>query len=173
MASTSSLGPSIMNETFFTQSPADDEHLLRCWAIQDCKGCLRQPDCSWCPFSWTCVPNNHPVQFLAPAWEGDTTCPHWAERWEIRTRPLGCQVSTITTLTSLVTVACTLSFVFLLWLAGVAARRLVAFNSKHPGWWRVWRLDGARRQLRIFGIHMEQYQEREPLLPSTRGTDPP
>lgn len=128
--------------------------------------------------SWTCVPNSHQVQFLAPAWEGDNTCLHWAERWEIRTRPLGCHVSTITTLTSLVTIACTLFFVFLVWLAGVAARRLVALHTKHAGWWKVCRLNGSWRQLRIFGPpvageHVERDQEHEPLLPSAQGAQSP
>ncbi|KAI1176203.1 hypothetical protein F4777DRAFT_281656 [Nemania sp. FL0916] len=139
-----------MNETFFANNTADKAHLLRCWAIQDCGGCLKQPDCSWCPFSWTCVPNSHQVQFLAPAWEGDNTCPHWAERWEIRTRPLGCHVSTITTLTSLVTIACTLLFVLLVWFAGFAARRWRAHSKKHPGWWKFWKHEGLRRRLPTF-----------------------
>ncbi|KAI1200926.1 hypothetical protein F5X97DRAFT_65529 [Nemania serpens] len=178
MTSTSSLGASAMNETFFAHNSADDAHLLRCWAVQDCRGCLRQPDCSWCPFSWTCVPNTHTVQFLAPAWEGDNTCPHWAERWEIRTRPLGCHVSTITTLNPLVTILCTLLFIFLVWLAGFAARRLVAHNTKHPGWWKIWKLDIVRRQFRVLGVsaaeaRAERDSDREPLLPSARGTGPP
>ncbi|KAI1737812.1 hypothetical protein F4680DRAFT_199170 [Xylaria scruposa] len=160
------------NDTFFARGTADDPHFRRCWAIQDCQGCLRQPDCSWCPFSWTCVPNSHQIQFLAPAWEGDYTCPHWAERWEIRTRPLGCNVSTITTLTSLVAITCTLLFMLLVWLASMAARRLVTYNTKHPGWWRIWRANRLRRQLGILGIpaaetQVEREQEREPLLPST------
>ncbi|KAI0446694.1 hypothetical protein F4803DRAFT_448472 [Xylaria telfairii] len=166
-----------INETFFARNTADDAHLRRCWAIQDCKGCLRQPDCSWCPYSWTCVPNSHRVQLLAPAWEGDYTCPHWAERWEIRTRPLGCHVSTITTLTSLVTIACTLLFVLLVWLAGVAARRLVAYHTKHRGWWKVWRLDRWRGWLGAIGIPVSATQaprdeEREPLLPPASDTGP-
>ncbi|KAI0468740.1 hypothetical protein F4859DRAFT_201208 [Xylaria cf. heliscus] len=169
MASTS------INETFFARGAADDPHFLRCWAKQDCNGCLRQPDCSWCPFSGTCVPNSHRIQFLAPVWEGDYTCPYWAERWEIRTRPLGCQVSTITTLTSLVTIACTLFVVLLVWLAGVAASRLVAYNTKHPGWWRFWRLDRVRRYLRALGFpiaeaQVERDRESEPLLSSAMDT---
>ncbi|KAI0428948.1 hypothetical protein F5Y09DRAFT_272555 [Xylaria sp. FL1042] len=135
MAFASALHASIINmninETFFARSAADDAHLLRCWAIQDCKGCLKQPDCSWCPFSWTCVPNSYKIQLLAPTWEGDATCPHWAERWEIRTRPLGCHVSTVTTLASLVTIACTLLFGFLLWLAGIATRWHTIKNAIH------------------------------------------
>ncbi|KAI1820348.1 hypothetical protein F4861DRAFT_72267 [Xylaria intraflava] len=154
---------SAMNETFFARRAADDAHLLRCWAIQDCQGCLGQPDCSWCPFSWTCVPNSHRIQFLAPVWDGDNTCPHWAERWEIRTRPLGCHVSTITTLTSLVTIAWTLLFVLLVWLAVFAAKRLIAYRTKYPGRHDIPAAEG-RRALS---------EEREPLLPSTRALVPP
>ncbi|KAI0533873.1 hypothetical protein GGR58DRAFT_87177 [Xylaria digitata] len=178
MAFASPSQASTMNERFLALGVANDPHFLRCWGIQECRGCLRQADCSWCPFSGTCVPNSHSVQFLAPVWEGDTTCPHWAERWEIRTRPLGCHVSTITTLTSLVTIACTLLFVFLIWLAGVATRRLVAFNTKQPGWRKVWRYDGLRRLRRVFGglgaqTRTERDQEHELLLPSTRSVEPP
>ncbi|KAI8631769.1 hypothetical protein F5Y19DRAFT_375664 [Xylariaceae sp. FL1651] len=172
-----------MNETFFAHSIADDAHLLRCWARQDCNSCLKQQDCSWCPLSWTCVPNTHEVQFLAPVWEGDNTCPHWAERWEIRTRPLGCHVSTITTLTSLATVACTLFSVLLIWLAGFAAKKLTAYSKTHPGWWKVWRLNPKalllvlQKQLttiRALGAigPRESREEREPLLPSSRATAP-
>ncbi|KAI1372729.1 hypothetical protein F4677DRAFT_246682 [Hypoxylon crocopeplum] len=131
-----------MNTTL--ASPADDEHLLRCWRIQNCKDCLtQQPDCSWCPFSWTCVPNSNRVPFLAPARDGNV-CPHWAERWEIRTRPLGCQVSTITTLTSLVSIASTLVFVLLVTLAVFGIKKVRAYGKAHPGWWRIWRYNWRR-----------------------------
>ncbi|KAI3343142.1 hypothetical protein F4824DRAFT_132466 [Ustulina deusta] len=126
--------------------------------------------------SWTCVPNSHRLQFLAPAWEGDNTCPHWAERWEIRTRPLGCHVSTVTTLTSLVTIACTLLLVFLIWLVRVVARRLVAHNTKHPGWWKIWRLGMLRGRSRMCGVVIVEAHDRgresEPLLPSASDGEP-
>lgn len=28
----------------------DDEHFLRCWKHQTCKGCLAASQCGWCPF---------------------------------------------------------------------------------------------------------------------------
>ncbi|KXJ96001.1 hypothetical protein Micbo1qcDRAFT_30428 [Microdochium bolleyi] len=107
-------GPPHLGNTTNSHNDDDDDHLHRCWHLTNCKDCLgMESDCSWCPFSWTCVPNrNKNLPFLAPAWDEDI-CPHWAERWELRTRPLGCQVSTITTLTSLVTIACTLTLVLL------------------------------------------------------------
>ncbi|ORY66262.1 uncharacterized protein BCR38DRAFT_313518, partial [Pseudomassariella vexata] len=88
------------------------EHFWHCWKQQNCYSCLDQSACSWCPFSWTCVPNSNRIPLLAPA-EDKNVCPHWAERWEIRTRPLGCQVSTITTLTALVSIFSTLFVVVL------------------------------------------------------------
>ncbi|KAH9902080.1 hypothetical protein F4778DRAFT_107252 [Xylariomycetidae sp. FL2044] len=165
-----------------------DAHLLRCWRIQNCGGCLEEPDCSWCPFSWTCVPNSYRAAFFAPAWD-ENICPHWAERWEIRTRPLGCQVSTITTLTSLVTIASTLLFVLLVALAVTGGKRLRVYGRKNPGWWRVWRYDWrggwsrlvASCRVRVRGRKRDadlqeaessgrQAGEREPLLPSARDT---
>ncbi|OTB05960.1 hypothetical protein M426DRAFT_121767 [Hypoxylon sp. CI-4A] len=169
-----------MNITSTSSNPAEDEHLMRCWRIQNCKDCLTQePDCSWCPFSWTCVPNSNRVPFMAPAWD-ENICPHWAERWEIRTRPLGCQVSTITTLTSLVTIASTLVLVLLVTLAIVGIRRLRVYSEKNPEWWKVWKYDWkqwisrwqqyyARIRVGIRGGNVdnqESNREQEPLLPS-------
>ncbi|KAI0173393.1 hypothetical protein GGR52DRAFT_384646 [Hypoxylon sp. FL1284] len=158
-------------------SSPDDAHLLRCWGIQDCKGCLAQGDCSWCPFSWTCVPNSAKVPLLAPAWD-ENVCPHWAERWEIRTRPLGCQVSTITTLTALVTIASTLVFVLLFTLAVFGIRRLKTYSEVHPTWWKIWTYRPTRwlsrwrewiRTKLTNKVHpngREARDEQEPLLPS-------
>ncbi|KAI0596667.1 hypothetical protein F4775DRAFT_594168 [Biscogniauxia sp. FL1348] len=159
-----------------------DAHLLRCWRIQDCKGCLSQPDCSWCPFSWTCIPNSYRMPLLAPAWD-ENICPHWAERWEIRTRPLGCQVSTITTLTSLVTIASTLVFVLVVMSIVLATKKMWAYGQKRPGFWRVWEYDwraqalslreqvgGILGKLGIAGTG-NHAGENEPLLPSSRNED--
>ncbi|KAH9998049.1 hypothetical protein F4779DRAFT_168868 [Xylariaceae sp. FL0662B] len=166
---------------------SDDAHLLRCWAIQNCRGCLAQTDCSWCPFSWTCMPNNHRVALLAPAWD-EHVCPHWAERWELRTRPLGCQVSTITALTALVAVACTLALGLLVAGLVLGIRWLRDYGRKHPGWWRRgawwgWGYGGwGGRARRLFGFgfrgrgdggggtggeNRDWNREREPLLPSS------
>lgn len=131
-----------------------DAHLLRCWRHQDCKGCLNEDRCSWCPFvgqtllcttsaadpvkSWSCVPNNHTVQALAPAYD-ESVCPHWAERWEIRTRPLGCQVSTITSLTSIISIASTLVVLAIILLTIWAITKLRRHHKQaDPGWWRFW-----------------------------------
>lgn len=83
------------------------------------------------------MPNTYAVPALAPAFDEDV-CPHWAERWELRTRPLGCQVSTITSLTSLVSVASTLLLVLLIVVLVRSIRWLRRLNARYPGWWRVW-----------------------------------
>ena len=86
----------------------------------------------------TCVPNPYAIQALAPAYDADI-CPHWAERWDIRTRPLGCQVSTITSLTCIISVLSTLAFLLLSWLAIRGIQRFSVFHKRHPDWWRrVW-----------------------------------
>ncbi|CAK7201067.1 hypothetical protein SEUCBS139899_003768 [Sporothrix eucalyptigena] len=87
--------------------------------------------------SATCVPNDYLVPALAPAWEGDHMCPHWAERWELRTRPLGCQVSTITSLTALVAVAVTLAVVLLVWAVVVLVRRFRQRQRQLSQWWSI------------------------------------
>lgn len=121
------------------------------------------------------MPISNRLAPMAPAYD-ENVCPHWAERWEIRTRPLGCQVSTITTLTSLVTIACTLLVALLGFLAVFGARRLRAYDMAHPGWWKVWRwVRRSRRDGRLVWERTphetehgstEPLGEREPLLPS-------
>jgi hypothetical protein len=136
------------------------------------------------------VPNTARVPILAPAGD-ENICPHWAERWEVRARPLGCHVSTITALTALGTVACTLVFVLHIWLLIIGVRRLRVLNRERPGWWRFWRWewspDSLRRALtrslerlspkrwrsgpkagpdgRIGQQSNDTSREREPLLP--------
>ncbi|KAI1651733.1 uncharacterized protein F4817DRAFT_80134 [Daldinia loculata] len=167
-----------MNVSLSAGNPTDDAHLQRCWRIQNCKDCLKkESDCSWCPFSWTCVPNSNRIQLLAPAWDKNV-CPHWAERWEIRTRPLGCRVSTITTLTSLVSIASTLVFVLLVTLVVFGIRRLKGYSKKNPSWWKIWKYDWrCWNELRQQWLRMrigdqpgtevrESSREQEPLLPS-------
>lgn len=144
------------SHAIMTITDPSDAHLLRCWRQQDCKGCLHEDRCSWCPFvgqphvlrralatdtteSWSCVPNNHTIQALAPAYD-ENVCPHWAERWEIRTRPLGCQVSTITSLTSIISIASTLVVLSIILLVVWACIRLRRHHKQaEPGWWKFWK----------------------------------
>lgn len=136
----------------------DDEHFLRCWKHQTCKGCLAASQCGWCPFTWSCVPNTSNMPLLAPAYN-ENICPHWAERWELRTRPLGCQVSSITSLTAIVTIVSTLVFVLLMVSLVMAIRRFWQYHKKHPGWWRLRNQRWARMWLRA--------GELEALLPGS------
>lgn len=99
----------------------------------------------------SCTPNTYAIPLLAPAYD-ENICPHWAERWEVRTRPLGCQVSTITALSVIIAVLSTLTVVFLIWLILVTTRRLKrrmmsSSTSRGDGeqtWlaytrsWRIW-----------------------------------
>ena len=78
-----------------------------------------------------------------------------AERWEIRTRPLGCRVSTITTLTSAVSVASTAVLIVLILLFTILVRWLrkrshekpgrPAADERNQGKWNLWRWRGLRR----------------------------
>ena len=82
----------------------EDERFASCWGAQDCRSCLKSKSvCGWCPYTSTCVPAN---SLLDPIKNPDI-CPHWAERWELRTKPLGCYCSTITLFSVLVTILCT------------------------------------------------------------------
>ena len=116
------------------------------------------------------------MPLLAPAYD-EEICPHWAERWEIRTRPLGCQVSTITSLTSVISIASTLAVVLLIYLAVLAFRWLAKLNKNHPNWWQ----DGASVGFatlmlipQLLGLLEESShnEERAPLLWSSGETEP-
>ncbi|KOS22019.1 hypothetical protein ESCO_002341 [Escovopsis weberi] len=136
-----------------------------CWTQQSCGGCLSREKCSWCPYTWTCVPNEYDIPLLAPAYN-DKVCPHWAERWELRTRPLGCQVSTITALTAAGAVSATLLAMLL--IGGVIAA-LRGCARRSDGHWVVERVawrpgPGPRARARA-----SDEREREALLERQRG----
>ena len=62
-------------------------------------------------------------------------CATGPERFELRTKGLGCQVSTITLLTSLVTIACTLFGVLVLYFLFYAGDRIgFALKARKGGW---------------------------------------
>lgn len=62
-----------------------------------------------------------------------------AERWEIRTRPLGCQVSTITSVTSVVTIASTIIFIGLVTGLVLAVKRIREYQQQQEaGRWQFW-----------------------------------
>ncbi|KAK0747894.1 hypothetical protein B0T21DRAFT_406460 [Apiosordaria backusii] len=100
-----------------------DDHLRRCWRQQSCSPCLAQDACSWCPFTQSCTPNTHTLPLLAPISQPDI-CPHWSERWEVRSRPFGCHVSTITALSVIISILSTILLGVLVWVGIVVYKRL-------------------------------------------------
>lgn len=140
----------------FTAAAGDDvERLLRCWIHQGCDSCLKTKACSWCPFvslitapfltrriitnmplwTWSCVPNDHTIPLLAPAYEKDV-CPYSDERWEIRTQPFGCRVSSTTSITAIVSAFTVL--VSILWVFGFMAlvARLRRLHASRKSRWK-------------------------------------
>ncbi|KAK3904324.1 hypothetical protein C8A05DRAFT_13798 [Staphylotrichum tortipilum] len=144
-----------------------DEHFRRCWRQQFCSNCLSEPSCSWCPFTQACVPNTHPIPLLAPAYD-EHVCPHWTERWEVRTRPLGCHVSTITALSVLVSVASTLVVLGVLGVVVACCRRVSARGRGGGGVPPAeggWRGLGTGWRVVVEGRAVEgRGREGEPLL---------
>ncbi|KAH9882633.1 hypothetical protein J1614_000869 [Plenodomus biglobosus] len=91
----------------------DRARLRKCWGYTDCGDCHRsEGNCGWCAISGTCLPlprdpMSRAFPLLSPI-RHKTICALSSERFELRTSGLGCQVSTITFLTSLVTIVCTI-----------------------------------------------------------------
>ncbi|KAI9172028.1 hypothetical protein HJFPF1_01520 [Paramyrothecium foliicola] len=102
---------------------------------------------------------------MAPAYEN--ICPHWAERWEIRTKPLGCQVSTITSLSSIASVVSTLAVVLIIYLAVLITRRVRRYVRERPLRERKW-----VRRGRLF-LTRRGTREQEPLLGRAPAHEPP
>ncbi|KAL7942239.1 hypothetical protein V8C42DRAFT_162248 [Trichoderma barbatum] len=142
----------------FSAAETADEHFKRCWAQQGCGGCLNNKGCSWCPYTWSCVPNEYTIPMLAPALGGNI-CPHPDERWEIRTRPLGCGVSSSMTLAVVVTILATLAAVLVVAAAVITVWRIRKSGQKVISWAWVsrWKQSFQRR----FG---RADPERDPLL---------
>ncbi|OAR02420.1 hypothetical protein LLEC1_06180 [Akanthomyces lecanii] len=160
----------------FTDAKGDFEHFLRCWAQQDCGRCINTAECSWCPYprkkkTWACVPNKQQPAFLAPIYNEDV-CPARDERWELRSQPFGCRVSTSTVFSTAIAINVTLLVVLVLWLFGLALRhvrrrsRAAAAQQQRfvaTTWWTaVPPDDDSQQQHRRGG-------ERQPLLGGQRG----
>jgi hypothetical protein len=91
------------------------------------------------------VPNIHAIPLLAPLTDPDI-CPYWNERWEVRTRTLGCHVSTITFLTAVGSVLGTLVFLGLVWgLVKMGRWGRKVWRGREEGWWRAWRWNPSLR----------------------------
>jgi hypothetical protein len=120
--------------------------------------------------SSTCIPNLSPLQILAPIVNPDI-CPLWSERWEVRTRGLGCHVSTITLLTCVVSVVSTCAVIGLAVGAFYFGRWVrKKWKGRGDGWWRfwrwgVWRGEWARGwRVRLVDKTGRNDEERRPLL---------
>ncbi|OAA79594.1 hypothetical protein LEL_03080 [Akanthomyces lecanii RCEF 1005] len=154
----------------FTDAKGDFEHFLRCWAQQDCGRCISTDECSWCPYTWACVPNKQHPAFLAPIYNEDV-CPARAERWELRSQPFGCRVSTYTVFSTAITINVTLLLMLVLWLFGLALRHVrrrsrAAARQRFVAttWWTAVPPDDDSQQQQRGGGG-----ERQPLLRGQRG----
>ncbi|EUC47008.1 hypothetical protein COCMIDRAFT_91234 [Bipolaris oryzae ATCC 44560] len=152
-------------------SPKEDwDRLKLCWGYMDCGDCHRSKGhCGWCAISSTCLPLpldgfSRAFPLLSPI-RHHSICALGSERFELRTAGLGCQVSTITFLTSLVTIFCTLFGVLVLYgvskcvgwvVVGTRARRggWVVYEDgssglwvrEREGWGTLWRRVGGRQR---------------------------
>ncbi|KAI9902971.1 hypothetical protein N3K66_002323 [Trichothecium roseum] len=142
----------------FSASEGKEGHFFRCWLHSSCRSCLDADECSWCPYSWSCVPNSYRLPFLAPAYE-DNICPADEEQWEIRTQPFGCAVSPITTISTVVAIFGTLTLLLLVFLTVLAAVRV-----RNHALQRRARRARARRTER-WVIARADDGERDPLIP--------
>lgn len=142
--------------------PDEEDRFWRCWRRNDCGSCLSSSgpqDCGWCPYSATCVPlpSSHST-ILSPI-NNPHICPFpWQERYELRTRPFGCNCSTTSFLVALITCVSTLVGALVLWglvkllialwrvlRAGSTGYELVILEEeeRHNVKGRVWRRGGS------------------------------
>ncbi|KAK4501752.1 hypothetical protein PRZ48_007561 [Zasmidium cellare] len=100
---------------------AGKDRFEACWRIQDCGSCINDKhSCGWCPFSSTCVP----VSSLVDPVSNGAICPLSSERFELRTKALGCGCSTTTLLSVIVTVFATIAALALLFGIGWFIKRV-------------------------------------------------
>ncbi|TVY58122.1 hypothetical protein LCER1_G001909 [Lachnellula cervina] len=116
--------------------------------------------------SSTCVPNTSKIPILAPIRNPDI-CPLWSERWELRTRPLGCHVSTITFLTCIISVLATFLAVGFTVVGFKVGRRIQAnWKTRPEGWWKAWSRyqPGWWRGWRLRLVDIRDAEAERPLL---------
>ena len=100
---------------------AQQDRLASCWRIQDCYLCIQSSHgCGWCPYSSTCVPTSSLLEPLSNA----KTCPLRDERFELRTKALGCGCSTTTLLSIVVTSFATIVALIVLYGVFMAVYRM-------------------------------------------------
>ncbi|KAF2125437.1 hypothetical protein P153DRAFT_324741 [Dothidotthia symphoricarpi CBS 119687] len=157
----------------YQDAPTDDwERLVKCWGYNDCGDCHRSKGhCGWCAISGTCLPLpkdrlSRAFPLLTPI-RHKNICALGSERFELRTSGLGCQVSTITFLTAIVTIFATIFGLLVLYgLVQLLKWVRIAFNNggwrihedgteeiwvrKGESWGRWWRrLDGDEREFEV------------------------
>ncbi|CZT21826.1 uncharacterized protein RCC_07693 [Ramularia collo-cygni] len=126
-----------------------------CWRHQDCRSCTHEKHgCGWCPTSEACVPAS---SLLEPVSNKDI-CPLSSERFELRTKALGCGCSTTTLLSVIVTVFATIAALILLFglIEAIAGVNPFLGTGQAAGWevkvedngvrkGRMWRRGGLRK----------------------------
>jgi len=151
------------------QATSDSSLFHHCWRLQNCEACLRAPHpCAWCATSQTYVPNDNfswPFGILSPI-EKENICPlSWRERWEMRAKPFSCRCSTMTLISVVVAILCTLAGMLIIWLLSRAIRWAVGkWKKRQPGWWKLrWY---CRRQSDVVAVHEDSTgePERQPFL---------
>lgn len=164
----------------FSNVSTNGDRFAACWRLQDCSTCIHSKHgCGWCPYSSTCVPANNLLDPIS----NDGICPLWSERWELRTRTLGCGYSTTTLLSILVTVLATIAALALLYGIGLAVSRVNPFlgtgnftgtemeikddGSRHE---RLWLRDTWRKYLyRAFARpDLKNHSEQEEITERSR-----
>jgi len=106
---------------------------------------------NWYEQSSTCVPipTGH-ASLLAPI-RNSRICPLFDERFELRTATFGCGCSTLTLLTSIITVLCTVAGFLLLWgLFSVISKSITWTRGTRGGWMIRLEDDGPRRRGQIW-----------------------
>ncbi|KAI5837794.1 hypothetical protein DFP73DRAFT_281530 [Morchella snyderi] len=120
-------------------SDYDPERLFQhCWRRNSCGECLKtHMPCGWCPTSQACVPA---FSGLFTPLGDPKVCPMPSERFELRTKPLGCSVSTITALTTVISVFSTLLLVGIIFA-------IVRYHALLGSLWRrIWRRSGGEEE---------------------------
>lgn len=132
---------------------SNEDRLAACWHIQNCYNCIHSKNgCGWCPMSGSCIPASSLLEPVSNA----KVCPTKHERFELRTRALGCGCSTTTFLSIIVTVFATIAAVALLYGAGILVYK---FNQTFgTGTWR-----GIEAEIKDDGTRIQrQWKKTDP-----------
>ncbi|KAF2276469.1 uncharacterized protein EI97DRAFT_494046 [Westerdykella ornata] len=130
----------VLQNRWTDSSQEERKRLEKCWGYMDCGDCHRSDGfCGWCALSNTCLPLpntrfSRTLPLLSPLTHPNI-CAMGSERFELRTTGLGCQVSTITFLTALVTIFCTVFGVLVLvWGARLLRWGWTGVKGLKGGW---------------------------------------